>query len=49
MTQSNVDLRNYVPLFGVAQSNVDLRNIKSDCNLTRALLRLERTMNLLCH
>ena len=26
VTQSNVDLRNYVPLFGVAQSNVDLRN-----------------------
>ena len=22
----NVDLRNYVPLFGVTQSNVDLRN-----------------------
>ena len=23
---SNVELRNYVPLFGVTQSNVDLRN-----------------------
>ena len=28
---SNVELRNYVPSFGVTQSNVDLRNITSDC------------------
>ena len=26
MSTSNVELRNYVPLFGVTQSNVDLRN-----------------------
>ena len=26
VTQSNVELRNYIPLFGVTQSNVDLRN-----------------------
>ena len=26
MSTSNVDLRNYVTLFGVTQSNVDLRN-----------------------
>ena len=36
MSTSNVELRNYVPLFGVTQSNVDLRkkclrNITSDC------------------
>ena len=33
MSTSNVELRNYVPLFGVTQSNVDLRNITSDCYL----------------
>ena len=30
VTQSNVELRNYVQLFGVTQSKVDLRNITSD-------------------
>ena len=26
MSTSNVELRNYVPLFGMTQSNVDLHN-----------------------
>ena len=33
MSTSNVELRNYVPLFSVTQPNVDLRNITSVCYL----------------
>ena len=38
----NVELRNYV----ISRQIVE-RRVTSDCYLTRALLRLERTMNLL--
>ena len=32
-----------------ASSKIDVRRLKVGDSLTRALLRLERTMNLLCH
>ena len=32
---SNVELRNYIPLFGVTQSNVELRNYVQLCGVTQ--------------